>query len=292
MSDTLVRAKNLRKKYSDGYTAVEDSSFAVEEGEVLGIVGPNGAGKTTTLKMISGLIEPTEGTAEIDGIKSTKESMKSSLGFLPEESPVYDSMTATSYLKFFADLYKVPSSTAEQRIDERLSELDLDKRKTEIGDLSKGMTRKVLICRSLINDPKVLVYDEPASGLDPYTTNYIIEYIDRLSDDGKGIVFSAHNLYHVQSLCDRVIIMDDGDIVARGTTGEIRDRYGESSYDIVFEEEFPGSEYIDGMYKIRAQSMSDVNNIKQKANKLDFGIVDVYTVEPSLEDVFLDIIDT
>lgn len=291
MESPPVVADSLRKVYKGDFVAVEGSSFDVDDGEVLGIIGPNGAGKTTTLKMISGLIEPSDGVAKVTGIDSKKADMRTHLGFLPEESPAYDSMTARSYLQFFADLYNIENSTATKRIEQILDELDLEYRDRSIGNMSKGMTRKVLIARSLINDPDVLVYDEPASGLDPYTTNYIIDYIDELADRGKSIVFSAHNLYHVESLCDRVIIMDEGDIVARGTIGEVRDEHGVPNYDVILSDQIDGAEPRDDKYRKRVESMEAVDQIRGVAREKDIDVIDVYSAEPSLEDIFLDLVN-
>lgn len=193
----MIEVETLRKEYGS-FTAVEGSSFSVSEGEVFGIIGPNGAGKTTTLKMLSGLIEPTAGSARVAGYDAEDPEMRTRLGFLPEESPLYEDMTPLSYLSFFADLYDVPTDTATERIHRTLDRLELDHRERRLGDMSKGMRRKVAIARSLVNDPDVLIYDEPASGLDPLTTNYIIEFTRELSDSGKTVVFSAHNLFHVE----------------------------------------------------------------------------------------------
>jgi len=197
----MIRVSGLRKTYGD-FAAVVDSSFEVETGEIFGVVGPNGAGKTTTLKMLAGLIEPTAGSAEVAGFDAEDPAMRHRLGFLPEESPLYEDMTPRSYLTFFADLYDVPRSTADDRIAETLDRLELEYRDRRIGDMSKGMKRKVAIARSLINDPDVLIYDEPASGLDPLTTNSVLEFTRELRADEKTVIFSAHNLYHVESVCD------------------------------------------------------------------------------------------
>ena len=227
----MIEARELRKEYGD-FVAVEGSTFSVDDGEVFGIVGPNGAGKTTTLKMLAGLLDPTAGSATVAGFDAGETEMRRHLGFLPEESPLYEEMTAITYLQFFADLYDVDPADAERRIHETLSELELDHRDRQIGDMSKGMKRKVAIARSLINDPDVLIYDEPASGLDPLTTNYIIEFTARLAEEGKMIVFSAHNLFHVESICDRVAIMRDGAIVARGDLDTLQAEHGETTYHV------------------------------------------------------------
>jgi len=197
---------------------------------VFGIVGPNGAGKTT-LKVLAGLVDPSDGEVEVAGFASDDPEMRRQLGFLPEESPLYEEMmTPLSYLRFFADLYDVPRKAANERIEAALDRLELDHRERRLGDMSKGMKRKVAIARSLVNDPDVLVYDEPASGLDPVTTNSVLEFTRELRSTGKTVVFSAHNLYHVESVCDRVAVMDEGRIVARGSVDGIRERHGETTY--------------------------------------------------------------
>ncbi|WP_241997134.1 ABC transporter ATP-binding protein [Halorubrum sp. SD626R] len=226
-----MEVAGLRKTYGE-FAAVVDSTFSVGEGEVFGIVGPNGAGKTTTLKVLSGLVEPTDGDVTVAGFDSDDPEMRRRLGFLPEESPLYEEMTPRSYLRFFADLYDVPGDVADERIGSALDRLQLDHRERRLGDMSKGMKRKVAIARSLVNDPDVLVYDEPASGLDPVTTDSVLQFTRELREAGKTVVFSAHNLYHVESVCDRVVVMNEGRIVARGSVDGIRERHGETTYHV------------------------------------------------------------
>jgi ABC-2 type transport system ATP-binding protein len=284
----MITVEDLRKEYG-GFVAVEGSTFQVDSGEVFGIVGPNGAGKTTTLKMISGLVEPTSGDVSVAGMAADDTDMRRDLGFLPEESPLYEEMTGTSYLKFFADLYDVPDETANRRIHEALDRLDLDHRDRKIGDMSKGMKRKVAIARSLVNDPSVLVYDEPASGLDPLTTNYIIEFTRDLAEQGKTIVFSAHNLYHVESICDRVVIMNHGKIIARGTIEEIRERHGHTEYHVYTTVEVPEAVRENGRFRRVVDDMDAVEAVREQAQAAGGRVDDIKTEEPSLEDIFLDV---
>jgi ABC-2 type transport system ATP-binding protein len=284
----MIEARELRKEYGD-FAAVEGSTFSVERGEVFGIIGPNGAGKTTTLKMLAGLIEPTEGSVSVAGFDAGETEMRYQLGFLPEESPLYEEMTASSYLHFFADLYDVPEDTAEQRIHETLDELDLEHRERRIGDMSKGMKRKVAIARSLINDPDVLIYDEPASGLDPLTTNYIIEFTNSLSEEGKTIVFSAHNLYHVETICDRVAIMNEGEIVAQGDLDQLQADHGETTYHVYTTVEVPESVAENGRYRRVVESMDAVDATREAAQAAGGEVVDIRTQESSLEEVFLNV---
>ncbi len=284
----MIRVEGLRKTYGE-FVAVEGSTFAAEPGEIFGIVGPNGAGKTTTLKMLSGLVEPTEGSAEVAGYDVEDPEMRRVLGFLPEESPLYENMTARSYLSFFADLYDVPQDIAEERTERTLDRLDLEHRDRALGDVSKGMKRKVAIARSLVNDPDVLVYDEPASGLDPLTTNEVLRFVEELADRGKTVVFSAHNLYHVADLCDRVVVMNRGEIIARGTVPEIQDQYGETTYRVYTDVELPGSESEGDRYVVEVSDLDAADEVRDRAREAGGEVTDIRSREPSLEDVFLDI---
>jgi ABC-2 type transport system ATP-binding protein len=284
----MIAVKDLRKEFR-GVVAVEGSSFEVDPGEVFGIIGPNGAGKTTTLKMLAGLVEPTGGTATVAGRDAADPEMRRNLGFLPEESPLYEEMTALSYLSFFADLYGVDGDVADERITEALDALDLDARDRPIGDMSKGMKRKVAIARSLVNDPDVLVYDEPASGLDPLTTNYILDFVRGLADEGKTVVFSAHNLYHVEDICDRVVIMNEGAIVARGSLEEIRESHGTTEYRVYTTVEVEGAVQENGRFKRVVPDVGAVERVRESAQEKGGEVLDIRTVEASLEDIFLDI---
>jgi len=284
----MIQVRDLRKEYA-GHVAVESSTFDVEPGEVFGVVGPNGAGKTTTLKAIAGLVEPTEGEVRVAGGDPADAETRHAIGYLPEESPLYEEMTALSYLRFFADLYGVPRDVADERIGDTLDRLELDRRDVRTGDVSKGMKRKVAVARSLVNDPDVLVYDEPASGLDPLTTNYVVEFVRELADDGKTVVFSAHNLYHVERVCDRVVIMNEGDVVARGTLGEIRDEHGGVEYHVETTVEVDGAEAKNGTYRAVVETMDGVERLRDQAREGGGEVVDIRTREPSLEDIFLDV---
>jgi ABC-2 type transport system ATP-binding protein len=284
----MIVVEELRKEYG-GFEAVTGSTFTVDSGEVFGIVGPNGAGKTTTLKMIAGLVEPTEGTVSVAGMDAGDPDMRRNLGFLPEESPLYEEMTGRSYLHFFADLYDVPDDVAEERIHDALDRLDLEHRERKIGDMSKGMKRKVAIARALVNDPDVLVFDEPASGLDPLTTNYIIDFTRELAAGGRTVLFSAHNLFHVEDVCDRVAIMNHGDVIARGTLEEIRETYGETEYHVFTSVEVPGSVQKNGRFRSVVDEMTDVEALRTAAEERGGEIEDIRTVDPSLEDIFLEI---
>lgn len=270
-------------------TAVESVSFNVDPGEVFGIVGPNGAGKTTTLKALVGLLEPSQGTVTIDGRQPTEPATRQSIGWLPEESPLYEEMTARSYLRFFADLYAVDADTASQRIESTLDRLSMARRDRPLGDCSKGMRRKVAIARSMVNDPAVVVYDEPASGLDPATTAEVVNFTRELADDGRTVVFSAHNLHHVEDVCDRVAIMHEGSIVTQGSLANIREEYGGTTYRVETTVPVPGSEQSGKTHVVEVANMSDVEAVRTAAEEADGQVADIRTEDPSLEDIFLSV---
>ena len=220
----MIRVNSLRKCYQN-YVSIDNLSFEVKEGEIFGIVGPNGAGKTTTLKILAGLIEPTSGEVEIAGLPISNPEIKKLIGFVPEESPIYEDMGIKEYLTFFAEIYGIKKEEAGKRIRKLLNSLTLSPNGKKLGELSKGNKRKVIIARSLINDPPVLIYDEPASGLDPMTSHYIMNLIGSMQGK-KTILLSTHNLYQAEAICNRVLILKDGKKIICGRVEEIKDRFG------------------------------------------------------------------
>ncbi|MFC7166484.1 ABC transporter ATP-binding protein [Halospeciosus flavus] len=282
----MITVSGLRKTYGD-VVAVRGVDLDVRDGEVFGLVGPNGAGKTTTLKTICGLVEPTAGDVRVAGYDATDPAMRHHLGFLPEESPLYEEMTPRSYLRFFADLYDVPRETADGRIAAALDRLDLDVRDRPVGDFSKGMKRKVAIARSLVNDPDVLVYDEPASGLDPVTTKTVVDFTRELAAEGKTVLFSAHDLYHVEAVCDRIAVMHDGRVAAKGTLDDIRGEYGSVEYRVALTRQLDGAESVGDHYELTVESMDKVEALRERVQGVGGEVVDIRTRESSLEDLFL-----
>jgi ABC-2 type transport system ATP-binding protein len=292
----IIEVNGLRKEYGD-FVAVDNLSFSVGKGQIFGIVGPNGAGKTTTLKMLSSLIRPSSGNIYMKGMDISRDAVgiKSFLGFLPEESPLYEGMDVEDYLMFFAELYSVPKDRAKKRIHDLLFDLALNAEGKKIGDLSKGMKRKVAIARSLINDPDILIYDEPASGLDPMTSRYITDYVRSLKLSGKTIIFTAHNLFLVESLCDRILILKNGKLVTLGTVEEIRAEYGKIQYRLEFKVDNIGEYTItdvkgmDGDYVVVTNDIAIINETTKWVATNGGDIVEMRTIVPSLEEIFLEL---
>jgi ABC-2 type transport system ATP-binding protein len=238
----MIHARSLVKQY-DGFRALDGVSFDLEDHGIFGVIGHNGAGKTTLLKIMAGLLAPDSGSLHLDGIDVLADppALKARLGYLPEESRLYETMTVEDYLQFFGEIYGLDRAVIEERRARLLASLDLEPEGKKIGELSKGMRRKVAIARSLIHDPAVLIYDEPSSGLDPMTSRYIGEYLRLLRDrEHKTVILSAHNLYQVEEICDRVMILRRGKTEAFGTMEELREVFGSIRYQVCFAIDDPG----------------------------------------------------
>ena len=218
----MIKVEGLTKRYGD-FTAVEDISFHVKKGEVVGFLGPNGAGKTTTMRILTGFLPATEGLVEVSGFDIFEKPMevKRRIGYLPELPPVYDEMTVAGYLKFVAKIKGVPRKERADAMDRVVTNCGLaDVGHTIIGKLSKGYRQRVGLAQAMIHEPEVLVLDEPTIGLDPKQIIEIRELIQRLSG-GQTIILSTHILPEVTMICERVLIIDQGRIVADDTLANL-----------------------------------------------------------------------
>jgi len=221
----MIEVQGLTKRYGP-FTAVEGVTFRVEEGEILGFIGPNGAGKTTTMRILTGFLPATEGTASVAGFDVFEAPMevKRRVGYLPETPPLYREMTVGRYLAFVAELRGVPSKERYKRIGGVMDRVGLTGWERRIlGSLSKGYRQRVGIAQALVHDPPVLILDEPTSGLDPSQTAGVRALIDELSGE-HTVVISTHILREVEALCDRVVMINKGHIAAQGTLDEVRSR--------------------------------------------------------------------
>ncbi|MFO8009471.1 MAG: ABC transporter ATP-binding protein [Dehalococcoidia bacterium] len=287
----MIKLKSLTKTYRN-FAAVKDINLEVKEGEIFGIIGPNGAGKTTTLKMILGLITPSDGTIEVMDRDMSRDSIevKRQIGYLPEENPLYENMTVKEYLMFFSELYNLPRKYSLERIDLLLGSLNLPEKDRFTGELSKGMKRKVAIARTLLHDPDLLILDEPNSGLDPLTSFFIIDYLKRLNREGKTIMLSAHNLFHVEYICDRVAIIKNGEIIVCDTVDAMRDTFGQREYEVIFKADAVlDYEEKDGNYIFRAADVSQVASVLQLISESNWALIDLAVRQSALEEMYIDI---
>lgn len=289
----MIKLESVTKLYKN-FVAVNNLNLQIRCGEILGLIGHNGAGKTTTLKMMVGLLMPTSGTIEVMGHDMTKDSAeaKKYIGYLPEESPLYENMTVRQYLLFFSEIYKMPRLQATERIESLLDSLKLTDRDKYTGELSKGMKRKVAIARTLLHDPSLLVLDEPNSGLDPLTSFFIIDYLKKLNKSGKTIVLSAHNLFHIEYICDRVAIMKNGELRICDTMEAIRERFGSREYEVIFRAD-AGLDYErrGDNYVFRTSDVSQIASLLQSISEKNWALVDLSVRQSALEDMYVELMD-
>lgn len=220
----MIKVTNLVKKFGDK-TAVDNISFEVKNGEILGFLGPNGAGKTTTLSMIVGMLRPTEGKIEINGYDNIENpyEAKKQFSFLPDNPELYETMTGRKYVSFIANVYGVEKDIRNKRMKE-YSELfglqdDLD---LLISTYSHGMKQKIALIAALIHDPDILILDEPMVGLDPKSAFNLKEIFSERTKRGKSVFFSSHVMEVVEKICYRIMIINKGKIIAKGTLEELK----------------------------------------------------------------------
>jgi len=249
----------------DGKVAVENLNLKVDEGEVFGLLGPNGAGKTTTIRMLCCLIGQTSGTAYVNGFEINKEpdagQIRSIVGLLPESPGLYESLSASKNLEFYAELYGVPKDRRERRIEELLKMLELwDRREEPVATYSKGMKQKIAIARAFVHSPQIVFLDEPTAGLDPQASITVREFLIRLSGEGRTIFINSHHLDEVERLCDRIAVMNRT-ALAVGSPRELATRYwGRTT---VIELAGRGEDYVEVVRRL-----SFVSNVRTEDGKI------------------------
>lgn len=233
----MIEAKNLNKRFGN-IEAVKGVSFKAEKGEVLGFLGPNGAGKTTTMRMITGFIPPTSGTASVCGhdVKSDPVTVKKQLGYLPENAPAYESMTVTGFLNFCATARGYNGGTRRSRVEEAINKCYLGEvRNQTIETLSKGYGQRVCLAQAILHNPPVLILDEPTAGLDPNQKHIVRQMINKMAPE-KTIIISTHILEEVDAVCTRAIIINHGKVVADSTPDELKSKSKTGKLEDVFRE--------------------------------------------------------
>ncbi len=238
MPESLIETRNLFKRYGDK-VAVNNISFDVFGGEVFGFLGPNGAGKTTTIKMIVGLLQPTSGTVKVARYNVQTQSLfaKAASGYVPDTPNLYAKLTGRELLHFVGDLYSLDSAQANRRADELLRMFDLSNAADDTFDsYSHGMQQKTSLAAALMHNPKVLILDEPTVGLDPKSARLIKDILRQLADRGSAVMLSTHILEIAERMCDRIGIINKGELVAVGTMDELRKlgKSGQSSLEDIF----------------------------------------------------------
>ena len=228
MSDAILKTKDLRVEFRSRELrqqvkcALQGLNLEVRRGEVYGFLGPNGAGKTTMMNVLLGFVNATAGDAWLFGVNVREPIARQRIGYLPEQTYYYKFLTAEEILRFYAKIFRIPKADVEHRIDAVLKLVDLEHaRKRQIKTYSKGMQQRVGLAQALINDPDLLILDEPTSGLDPVGRMKVREIILRLKNEGKTVFFSSHELGEVETVCDRVAILAQGELKAEGQVSEL-----------------------------------------------------------------------
>lgn len=232
----MITLKNISKIYAGSkQPAVKNLSLQIQKGEVFGLLGPNGAGKTTTVKMLVGLMSPSSGSVQIFGKSPHEKIVRQRIGFFPENPYFYQYLTATEFLRMCADIFDIPASKAQKKIEEVLSLVHLQPEawESKIHTYSKGMQQRLGLAQALINDPELIILDEPMSGLDPLGRAEVKEIILQLKKQGKTLFFNSHILADVEDLCTRVAIIDRGQNILEGTVAEVT-KNGKHSLEQIF----------------------------------------------------------
>ncbi len=227
MSEVVIETRNLTKVYRDFWgrpkvQALKALDLQVQRGEIFGVLGPNGSGKTTTIKLLLGLLFPTEGEARIFNEPTTNVSKNERIGYLPEETYLYKFLNAEETLQFYGRLFKMPASERNRRVGQLIDMVGLSAAKhRQLREYSKGMQRRIGLAQALINNPELILLDEPTSGLDPIGTAEIKELIRELREQGKTVVLSGHLLADMQDICDRIAILHRGELKELGKVSDL-----------------------------------------------------------------------
>ena len=270
MSQQVIKADNLGKSFGS-FKAISSLTFEVNKGEILGFLGPSGSGKTTTINILTGQLTPDQGQSSILGKSSTNlnEEDLTNIGLITENSGYYEKLSLYDNLLFFAKLYDVPQGD----LDDLMNRVGLyDRRKTLAEKLSTGMKQRMLLVRAIINKPQVLFLDEPTSGLDPSTSQSIHELIKELQAEGTTIFLTTHDMHEATILCDKIVLLNKGQIVEAGTPSDLIQKYNTDKRVKIT--------YRSG--KENYLSFSELGQISQTDD-----ILTIHSCEPTLEDVFI-----
>lgn len=302
-----IIAENLVKTYGNR-KVVDDLSFEIRNGQILGLLGPNGAGKSTTIKMLSGQIKPNGGNIYLDGVQmdNVPPSYRSKIGVMPQEVIIWDDLTVKENLEFTSHLFQLDKKQAKKKINALIEGLNLGKEINTIANkLSGGFKRRLNLALTLINDPSAVFLDEPTPGIDPQNRRFLWEYISSLKDQNRSVILTDHYLDEAEKLSDFVVIIDNGKVIASGTVRELQKKYGEGHFLIIhLEEENPKQNILKAQSRLNkefgnCQATDELLNInvKDPVTALRFSIdilkefsinyQDLQLKEPSLEDIFL-----
>jgi ABC-2 type transport system ATP-binding protein len=293
----MLNARNLRKQFAS-IVAVDDVSFSISRGEIFGLIGPNGAGKTTTIRMILNILEPDGGSITYDG-KPFSDEVRNGVGFLPEERGLYRKSTVLDTILYFAELRGMKRTAARVQAIRWLERFGLkEHRDRKVEELSKGNQQKVQFIATIINDPVLVVLDEPFSGLDPVNQIIFKEVFSELRESGKAIVFSTHQMEQAERLSDTLVMINRGRVVLDGTVTDVKKRYGRNSVHVEYSGEGSFMRSLPGVKSARIDSNAAELELLPDAKLAGLiaavnekvQIQKIALVEPSLESIFIQIV--
>lgn len=233
----MIKVNGVKKVFGSKFVAVDGLDFEVRKGEIVGFVGQNGAGKTTTIKMMTGILEPTEGTIEINGYDIQKQSMeaKMSIAYVADNPDMFLKLTGIEFINFLADIYKIPTNERIPRIEELTRRFEVEEAlSSPMSDYSHGMRQKMMVIAALVHNPPVWILDEPMTGLDPKASYELKKMMREHADNGNAVFFSTHVLEVAEKLCDRIVIVKKGGLVFNGTLEELSTKYPDKSLENIF----------------------------------------------------------
>lgn len=291
-----VSVSHLSKSFGS-FQAVKDVSFEVMPGEIFGLLGPNGAGKTTSIRMMLDIFKPDSGEVRIFDGKMT-EAAKNRIGYLPEERGLYQDLKLEQILVYLATLKGVAEADARRRLPLWLKRLDLyEHRDKKVQELSKGMQQKAQIISALLHDPELIVIDEPFSGLDPVNTRLVKEIIEEQRASGKAIIMSTHQMYQVEALCSRIVLIDHGNTVLYGRVDEIKRQFAGNAVSLVGQGDFtnlPGvleARRHNGTWHLALAAGTSAQDIFRALAARDGVKIEQFEIaEPSLDDIFIRVV--
>ncbi|MFW9974096.1 MAG: ABC transporter ATP-binding protein [Candidatus Thorarchaeota archaeon] len=308
----MVEVSNLTHIYKGGHKALDNLSFSVEKGEIIGLLGPNGAGKSTAVKLITGILKPTSGSVKVSGheVSDNLDTIRKLIGFMPQETALYNDLTAFESLEYHAELYGVPKEQVGDRTTKMLELAGLMHRKDDlVKTYSGGMKRRLALVRSILHDSELLILDEMSLGVDVQSRNLIWNQVRKMKDEGRTVLFCTNYMDEAEALADRVIVIDNGRLVATGAPSDLKRQYvGNYLIEVLIEGlgANQGSEWLAEKVKLDVEKVSDPLNggprtawIRSQEGHADLPLVinrlsdsglivkQASMREPSLGDVFL-----
>jgi len=296
MTQPIVSLSGLCKTFG-AVRAVDDVSFEVYPGEIFGLLGPNGAGKTTTIRMMLDIFKPDSGRVEILGSSPDKVS-KDRIGYLPEDRGLYKDIALEQVLLFLATLKGLSDAEAKNRLEPWLERVDLyEHRHKKVQELSKGMQQKAQVVATLLHEPDLIIVDEPFAGLDPVNTRLIKDIIQEQVAAGRSVIMSTHQMYQVQALCDRIVLIDRGRTVLYGRVDEIRRDFAANAVVVEGEGDFSGLPQVleareeDGAWRLSLEGGADPQEVlRALAARPGVKLERFERAEPSLDDIFITVV--